>query len=161
MCSINFIIVYVAYNVFGARNLVLESQAWLGLSAVTSLLVISGSIAFSYVPKSHKHTFCKQRTLKEHLATFHWDEIFLQYDAKSRRVRDKDRDGIRALMVLWISPYYLPKEKLIELYRNNWNNWCADPPHWFDEEFKSLVPRDLLVGVDKKLWGDKTKLRDA
>ena len=139
--------------------MLLESQAWIGLIAVTSLTVISGSIAFSYVPKSHKHTFYKQWTLKEHLATFNWDEKDLEFDAKNREV--KDQDGIRALMVLWHSPIYLPKEKLIELYRNNWKNWCADPPYWFDEEFKSLVPRDLLVGVDKKFWGDETDLSDT
>ena len=155
MCSINFAIVFTTYRVFDAGDVLQESYSWIGLSAVTSLTVISGSIAFSYVPKSHKHTFYKQRTLKEHLATFNWDEKDLEFDAKHREV--KDQDGIRALMVLWISPYYLPKEKLIELYRNNWNKWCADPPHWFDEEFKALVPRELLVGVDKKLWGDETK----
>ena len=156
MCFINFAIVYATYRIFNAGDVLQESYSWIGLSAVTSLTVISGSIAFSYVPKSHKHTFYKHRTSKEHLATFYWDERILASDAKNREV--KDQDGIRAMLPLRYSIHYVPKEKLIELYRNNWKNWCADPPYWFDEEFKALVPRELLVGVDKKLWGDETDL---
>ena len=155
MCFVNFIIVYVAYNVFGARNVLLESQAWVGLIAVTSLFVISGAIAFSYVPKIHKRTFYKHRTAKEHISTYIWNEKIHARDHKLRELRD--RDGIRAMIPIWYSIHYVPKEKLIELYGENWAGWCADPPHWFDEEFKSLVPRDLLVEVDKKLWRDETK----
>ena len=62
--------------------------------------------------------------------------------------------------IRYSSPY-VPKEKLIELYKEKWVGWCDDPPFWFDEEFKALVPRDLLVEVDKKLWGDEAKLRDT
>ena len=59
------------------------------------------------------------------------------------------------MIPIWYSILYVPKEKLIELYGEKWAGWCADPPHWFDEEFKALVPRELLVGVDESLWGRK------
>ena len=154
MCFINFAIIYATYRIFDARDVLRESYSWIGLIAVTSLTVISGSIAFSYVPKSHKHTFYNHLTLKEYISTFNWDEKGSDFDAKHREV--KDQDGIRALLPIWSSTYYLPKEKLIELYKEKWAIWCADPPYWFDEDFKALVPRDLLVGVDKKLWGDDT-----
>ena len=153
MCFINFAIVFATYRVFDARDVLPESYSWIGLSAVTSLTVVSGAIAFSYVPETHKKALYKHRTLKEHLSTYNWNEKELEFDARNREV--KDQDGIRALMVLWISPHYLPKEKLIELYRDNWKKWSADPPYWFDDEFKSLLPRELLVEVDQKLWGEE------
>ena len=156
MCFINFAIVFATYRVFDARDVLPESYSWIGLSAVTSLTVVSGAIAFSYVPETHKKALYKHRTLKEHLSTYNWNEKELEFDARNREV--KDQDGIRALMVLWISPHYLPKEKLMELYKEKWAGWCADPPYWFDKEFKALVPRELLVGVDKKLWGEEAKL---
>ena len=65
------------------------------------------------------------------------------------------------MIPIWYSIHYVPKEKLIELYRGNWAGWCADPPHWFDEGFKALVPHELLVGVDKKLWGEEMKPSDT
>ena len=34
-----------------------------------------------------------------------------------------------------------------------WAEWCEDPPEWFDDDFKALIPRVLLVGVDERLWG--------
>ena len=154
MCFINFAVVCVTYHVFDARDVLLESQAWLGLSAVTSLCIISGAIAFSYIPSGgHKGTFYKHLTFKEHMSTFIWDERVELSDHKNRKVRD--RDGIRALLPLRYSIHYVPKDKLIKMYRDKWERWCAYPPPWFDEEFKALVPRELLVGVDKKLWGEE------
>ena len=155
MCTINFALVYVSYRAFDARNVLPESQAWVGLSAVTFLCVIFGVIAFNLIPQSHRHTFYKHLTLRDHINLINWHEKAQEFDHKMREVTDQD--GIRALMPLWISLYYLPTEKLIELYRDNWKKWSADPPYWFDDEFKSLLPRELLVEVDQKLWGEEIK----
>ena len=154
MCIVNYVIVYVACYVFDAKYVRNEMYVWVGLTAVTSLCIISGAIAFSYIPSGgHKGTFYKHLTFKEHMSTFIWDERVELSDHKNRKVRD--RDGIRALLPLRYSIHYVPKEKLIDLYREKWEKWCADPPTWFDEEFKALVPRELLVGVDESLWGRK------
>ena len=57
------------------------------------------------------------------------------------------------MIPIWYSILYVPRGKLVELYCDNWAGWCANPPHWFDDDFKALVPRELLVGVDEKLLG--------
>jgi hypothetical protein len=51
-----------------------EQDAWLGLSIATAICLISGGIFFSYVPPSHRKTFYKQLTLKQHFATYYWND---------------------------------------------------------------------------------------
>ena len=153
MCFVNFAIVYATYNLFDAGEVLREFHAWLALSALTSVTVISAAVAFSRVPQSHKHTFYEHRTAKEHISKYIWNEKTRAVDHKHRELID--RDGIKAMIAIWYSSPYLPKDKLVEFYGNNWEKWCAEPPYWFDEEFKSMVPRDLLVGVNEKFWGDE------
>ena len=43
-----------------------------------------------------------------------------------------------------LSSVYLPKEKCKAFYEENWRRWEEEEPEWFDEEFKELVPRELL-----------------
>ena len=50
------------------------------------------------------------------------------------------------------SIHYLPKEKLIELYKTRWADWVVDPPEWFDADFRAMIPRELLVEVNPMLW---------
>ena len=53
---------------------------------------------------------------------------------------------------MMFSLHYLPKEKLIELYKTRWADWVVDPPEWFDAEFRAMIPRELLVEVNPMLW---------
>ena len=62
------------------------------------------------------------------------------------------REAIQALMSVRYSLHYLPKEKLIELYKTHWADWVVDPPEWFDAEFRAMIPRELLVEVNPMLW---------
>ena len=50
------------------------------------------------------------------------------------------------------SLHYLPKEKLIEFYKIHWADWVADPPEWFDSDFRAMIPRELLVEVPPTIW---------
>jgi len=145
----NFAIIAVSYHVFGASEYLDESYAWQGLVFITAVCLASGAISFYYVPDSHKTTCYLHLTWKEHVATFWWNQTSTR-DHKHREV--DTREAVRALLATWCSIHYLPKEKLIELYKNRWTDWCANPPQWFDEDFRALVPRELLAGVPEHLW---------
>jgi len=152
----NFAIISISYHVFGATEFLDESYAWQGLSlitAITAICLASGAISYHHVPESHKPTFYRHYTFKEHLNSFKWN-LTSGSDHKRREV-DTQEAG-RALIGIKYNSCYLPKEKLIELYENRWTDWCADPPQWFDEDFRTLVPRELLVGVPEHLWEGDT-----
>jgi hypothetical protein len=127
-----------------------ESRAWLGLSIATAICLVSGGIFFSYVRASHRHTFYKQLTLKQHITTYWWNDKTWTTDHQHREV--DTNEGIRALLPTWCSLHYLPKEKLIELYKTRWEDWVTDPPEWFDADFRAMIPRELLVEVNPMLW---------
>jgi len=148
--AINFAIIAISYHVFGATEYLDESYVWLGLSLVTAVCLVSGAISYHYVPKSHKTTFYQHLTIKEHVATFWWNYQTSTTDHQHREV--DTQEAVRALIAVKYSLHYLPKEKLIELYKNRWTDWCTDPPQWFDEDFRALVPRELLAGVPEHLW---------
>jgi hypothetical protein len=164
MLGINFAMVAVSYHVFigsddnnndninnEATHLYLtEPVAWLGLSIATTICFVSGRISFNYVPVSHRHTFYKQLTWKQHVATFWWNDSTFAVDHHHREV--DTQEGVRAILPTWCSLHYLPKEELIEFYKNNWAGWVADPPEWFDADFRSMIPRELLAEVPSVLW---------
>lgn len=120
----------------------------------TLLCLVSGSIAFYYIPESYKHTFYKQQTFKQYMEET-WEEKLFVIDHKQREWTG--HKAVRAHLPTWCSMHYVPKEKLLELYRERWPAWCNDPPDWFDDDFKAAVPRELLVEVNNKLWGPTTK----
>ena len=33
-----------------------------------------------------------------------------------------------------------------------WAEWLADPPEWFDADFRAMIPRELLVKVPPMQW---------
>ena len=127
-----------------------EPVAWLGLSIATAICLISGGMFFSYVPQSHRNTFFKHYTLKQHFTTFVWNYKKSTTDHHNREV--DTREAIQALMSVRYSLHYLPKEKLIELYKTRWADWVVDPPEWFDADFRAMIPRELLVEVNPMLW---------
>ncbi|GMH62912.1 hypothetical protein TL16_g03585 [Triparma laevis f. inornata] len=145
MLSVNFMILVFSYQVFDASAYLSQSEAWTGLSAITLLCLVSGGIAFHYVPGSHKATFYKSLTFKEHVATFWWNDC--RYSADHNYKITTDQQYIRAMIPLRWSHHYTPDDKIVAFYKDHWKDWCADPPDWFDEEFKSLVPEDLLAVV--------------
>jgi len=51
--------VFFSYRFFDETDFLTESQAILSLSLLTILCVISGRLAYHYVPDSHKGTFYK------------------------------------------------------------------------------------------------------
>ena len=55
-----------------------------------------------------------------------------------------------------LSVRYVPKEKLIELYKNCWVDWCKDPPEWFDDDFKALI-RKVDFFIVKFYWPPSAK----
>jgi len=159
MLVVNFLLVYFSYHVIAGTNSpanyptaldIPESFAWTFLASATLLCLFSGSVAFHYVPETHKSSFYRHNTFKEHVATFWWNDKTHGTDLNLREITD--RDEIRALIPLWCSEHYTPKAKLVAFYEEKWAGWCANPPDWFDDEFKADVPHDLLVEVDESLW---------
>ena len=155
----NFAMVAVAYHIFNGGNkendntgkqlYLTERFAWLGFSITTLICLVSGGISFYYVPHSHHNTFYKQLTFKQHIATYYWHE------KTWNTVLDREVDSqeaVRALLPMSFSLHYLPKVKLIKLYKNRWADWIADPPDWFDADFRAMIPRQLLVEVPPSLW---------
>jgi hypothetical protein len=173
MLGINFAMVAVSYHVFigsddinndninnEAKHLYLtEPVAWLGLSIATTICFVSGGISFNYVPASHRHTFYKQLTFKQHLATYYWNDKTFTKDHQHREV--DTQEGVRALLGIKYSLHYLPKDELIEFYKTHWEDWVADPPEWFDAEFRSMMPRELLVEVPSILWEEVEETQEG
>jgi len=150
----NFLMVVVSYHAthhtFNPPIHFPESTALILLFTSTLISIISGIIFFHYIPKSHRKTFHEQKTLKEHVATYWWNDKTYDNDHKHRDV--DTNEGVRALLPTWLSIHYLPKEKLIEHYRIHWETWVADPPDWFDADYRAMIPRELLVDVPENLW---------
>ena len=161
MLIINVVVVAVSYHTFNEGNnnttitenttlYLTEQDAWLGLSIATAICLVSGGMFFSYVPPSHRNTFYKQLTFKEHLSTFVWNDKKSTTDHHNREV--DTNEAVRALLGVKYSIHYLPKEKLTELYKTRWADWVVDPPEWFDADFRAMIPRELLVEVNPMLW---------
>ena len=153
----NFVMVATAYRVFGEGETTIqvsESEVWLGILNATLICAVSGGIFFYYVPASHRPTFYKHITFKEHLSTYHWNEKTHYVDASGHNV--DSNEVVRAMMATDYSMVYLPKEKLIDFFEENWADWSADPPEWFDANYRAAVPRELLVKVPPMIW-EKTE----
>ena len=58
-----------SYRVFDGIDYTTETQALVLLATIALVYLVSGFVAFSYVPDSHKATFYKLWTFKEHVAT--------------------------------------------------------------------------------------------
>ena len=54
------------------------------------------------------------------------------------------QEGIRAMLPLRFSAFYLPMDKCKAFYEENWRRWEEEQPEWFDKEFKESVPSWLL-----------------
>ena len=109
---------------------------------------MAGAAAYRYVPTSHKRTFYEHRTFKRHVETFWWNEARHDVDHKGREL-DK-QEGIQACLPLAFSSHYLPMDECKAFYEANWRRWVeeerrGEQPEWFDDEFKGLVPRELLL----------------
>ena len=113
----------------------------------TAVSLISGAVAYYYVPETHKRTFHDHYTFKEHIERFVWDEAKLDLDNKNRPL--ETRDGIRACIPTWCSMHYVPKKKLMDLFNDKWSVWEKDPPFWFDEDYRKSVPKELLEEITK------------
>ena len=88
--------------------------------------------------------------MEQHFAAFVWNDKKSTTDHHNREV--DSREAIQALMGVKYFLHYLPKEKLIELYKTRWEDWVVDPPEWFDADFRATIPRELLVEVNPMLW---------
>ena len=71
-------------------------------------------------------------------------------DNKYRKV--ETNEAVRAIIPIWCSSHYLPKEKLIEHFKIHWETWIVDQPEWFDADYRAMIPRELLVDVPEHLW---------
>ena len=82
-------------------------------------------------------------SFKQHVETFWWNEARHDVDHKGREL--DTQEGTRACLPLAFSIHYLPMKKCKAFYEENWRRWEVEQqPEWFDEEFKELVPRELL-----------------
>jgi hypothetical protein len=91
-----------------------------------------------------------QKTFKEYIATYVWNDSTFDIDHKHREV--DTNEAVRALLPIWFSIHYLPEEKLVEHYKIHWERWVANPPEWFDADYRAMIPRELLVDVPEHLW---------
>ncbi len=141
MLLVNFVQVDVAYRYYD-HGTIDERTAWNVLSGLTAVCVLAGTVAYRQVPKSHRRTFYEHLTFKRHVETFWWNGKEARYGIDPNR--ELDSDGVRAFLPVWCSTYYLPKEHCKAFYAENWARWEEEQPEWFDEEFKSAVPREFL-----------------
>ncbi|GMH54626.1 hypothetical protein TrRE_jg11973 [Triparma retinervis] len=126
MLTINFGMIFFSYRVHDGIDFLTEGQAFLGLSLLTISCVISGRIAYHYVPESHRGTFYKAWTFKDHVANYWWNDCVYSDDHHNRITTDQEY--IRAAIPCWVSRHYVTEEKIIAFYNEHWNGWCEDPP---------------------------------
>uniref|UniRef100_A0A6T5THP8 XK-related protein n=1 Tax=Triparma pacifica TaxID=91992 RepID=A0A6T5THP8_9STRA len=147
MLFINFGMVFFSYRVHEGTDFLTEGRAFLGLATLTIICVISGRIAYHYMPDSHRGTFHKAWTFKHHVADYWWNDCVYQADHRQRITTDQEY--IRAYIPCWCSRHYVPEEKVIAFYKEHWNIWCEDPPDWFDDPFKAMIPDYVMEVVEK------------
>ncbi|GMH91757.1 hypothetical protein TL16_g12147 [Triparma laevis f. inornata] len=90
MLGINFVIPLFSYRVFEGIDYITESQAWVFLATTTLVCLVSGFVAFQYVPDSHKPTFYKRWTFKEHMTTYWWNDCFYDHDHHHQITTDQE-----------------------------------------------------------------------
>lgn len=117
-----------------------ERTAWGVLSALTAVCVVSGGAAYRYVPPSLKKTFYEHLTLKEHVASFWWNEGVELVEFTKKGVYN-NLEAVRAYIPTVFPECYIPKERCKAFYVENWARWEQEQPDWFDEDFKATVPR--------------------
>ena len=57
MLGVNFCMLVFSYRVFDGIDYIIETQAWVFLATTILVCLVSGFVACSYVPDSHKATF--------------------------------------------------------------------------------------------------------
>lgn len=144
MLLINFCFVGVSYHYFDGCPHVDEVTAWNLLFISTMFCIISGAVTYYYVPNTHKRTFFEHYPLRKHFDSYVWDEAA---ELVHNGVVISTRDGIRANLGAYSSIYYIPNEKLINLFGEKWRQWELELPDWFDRDFRENVPPHLLVCV--------------
>ena len=151
MVAINLVIVALCYHTDLNASLYLsERLAWFIIGISTFFVCIGGAITVAFVPQTHKHTLYEPMTGSKYNATILWNEKTCILDHKRRPM--EGQEAVRALIAVRNSIHYLPQEKLRAYFKERWGEWVANPPLWFDAEYRALVPRELLVDVDPALW---------
>ena len=118
MILANVIQVGIAYRHFRGNETVDETTAWEILVGATTLCLGSRLVAYRYVPESHRWTFYEHLTFRRHVETFWWNEARYDVDHKGREL--DTQEGIRACLPLAFSARYLPIERCLAFYRENW-----------------------------------------
>jgi hypothetical protein len=145
MLTINFGMVFFSYRVYEGTDFLTEGQAILGLTLLTIFCVISGRLAYHYVPDSRRGTFYKAWTFKDHVTNYWWNDCVYETDHHHRITTDQEY--IRARIPTRYAQVYVSKEIVLAFYKEHWNDWCEDPPDWFDDTFKAMIPDYVMDAV--------------
>ena len=58
------------------------------------------------------------------MATYWWNDCF--YDRDHNHQITTDQKYIRAAIPIRFSPHYTPNDKILDFYKEHWNDWCRD-----------------------------------
>ena len=91
--------------------------------------------------------FYRHYTFRDHVAGYVWNdrpnETLEGADAELLNLPSgtvlEDRDGIRALIIVWVPSVYQPVELLRTLFETNMEEWQRDARPWFTREFRVLI----------------------
>ena len=143
----NFGMVGSAYKIFGGTG-ISEGVAWKILGSTTAGCVIFGAIAFSLIATpEHRLMFYRHYTFRDHVAGYIWNhkpkETLDGTDAERLNLPSgtviEDRDGIRAIMIMWVPSVYQPVELLRTFFDAKMPRWEQNAPSWLTPEFPALI----------------------
>ena len=109
--------------------------------ALLATLAASASLVnnVAIIKWSHKYLWWWSRNAETHFSQYIWDTVV--YTDWGGSIDDH---RALAISVTFNSHYYINNNNVRDWLHEKWPDWEADPPFWFDDNFKQTISLRLL-----------------
>ena len=115
-----------------------ESMKIVGILAGVSATLAYICVTW-FMERKYKYLWWSTRNPAQHFSEYIWDSgIYedLGFELDDHRAQ--------AIAYIFIPKYYLPDARVEAWVHEKWNEWEAEPPLWFNSDFKRSLPQRLL-----------------
>ena len=122
------------------------------VGALISVLALFVIIKFIMVPRKSFLWFSKLE-LKEHFREYYWKNVVYTDLGHTE-------DAHKASLLATFRPKYWDKPAVRAWLSENWCEWNAYPPSWFDERWKNRLPLDVVPSAER-VWRNHRRRRET
>ena len=149
---------YITWSLFAANPLMLalafhfddepagmsQRVVWGVLGSATALSVLATLAAFVLMESSFRSTFYRHRTMATHVREHYWMRE-TKWD-RTPVISNDDLDAVRAQTLSNYATAYWPTDFARQWVREGWARWLSNPPVWFTEQWRALIPEEWFDG---------------